>query len=131
MHSEALSQETRRGLLWTEPFLSPPHHGNRRVHAIRLVRGDGAETVVYTHEKRVMAGRMRGLTTRAFNDPLKYTSKARSAFRASFADQVDPEGILPEDERESRATALYRAHMTALAMRSSQVRASKAQQVSP
>jgi hypothetical protein len=82
---------------------------------------------VYTHEKRVMAGRMRGLTTRAFHDPLEYTSKARSAFRQSFDKQVDPDGILPPEEREARATSLYRAHMTALAMRSSQVRASRAQ----
>ena len=72
-----------------------------------------------------MAGRMRGLTTRAFNDPLKYTSKARSAFRQSFDQQVDPDGVLPVEEREARSTALYHAHMTGLAMRSSQVRAQR------
>jgi hypothetical protein len=73
---------------------------------------------------------MRGLTTRAFNDPMEYTSKARSAFRQSFYDQVDPDGVLPPEERDARATALYRAHMTGLALRSSRVRALRAQATS-
>ena len=81
--------------------------------------------MAYTHERRLTTGRVRGLTTRAFNDPLEYTAKARSTFRASFDQQVDPEGVLELEEREKRATALYRAHMTRLSVRSAQVRAQR------
>jgi hypothetical protein len=84
--------------------------------------------MAYTHERRVAAGRIRGFTTRAYNDPMVYTASARATFRASFAAQADPDGILPIEEREKRANALYRAHMVRLAIRSSQARAQRHEQ---
>ena len=76
---------------------------------------------------RVVAGRLGGLTTASRNDPLAYTAKARLAFLAGFAALVDPEGALPPDERERRAVAARRAHMTRLALASSKARAQRRQ----
>jgi hypothetical protein len=50
--------------------------------------------------------------------PDGYTANARIAFRASFAQQVDPDGVLDHEERDARAHAALRAHMTRLALRS-------------
>lgn len=51
-------------------------------------------------------------------------ARARRGLQAKFLREVDPEGRLPEAERERRASLAFRAHMTRLALRSSQVRAS-------
>jgi len=42
---------------------------------------------------------------------------ARADFRRRFALLVDPDGALDPQERERRATAAMRAHMTRLALR--------------
>jgi len=50
-------------------------------------------------------------------------AKARDGFMATFLKQVDPNQVLPEPERQRRATAVMRAHMHALALKSSKARA--------
>lgn len=56
-------------------------------------------------------------------DPAARTRNgAQAAFRR-FEDQVDPERLLPEDERYRRAKAAQRAHMSSIAYK--RVRAKK------
>jgi len=46
------------------------------------------------------------------------TRPARQAFLARFEREVDPEGVLPPDERRKRAEHALRAYMLRLAKRS-------------
>lgn len=77
-----------------------------------------------------LRGRIGGNTTRSRHDPLVYTALARQKFRDSFAEAVDPEGVLPEAERAARADAARRAHMAKLALKSATVRAARRRQAS-
>jgi hypothetical protein len=52
--------------------------------------------------------------------------RAQAGLLAKFVDQVDPDRILPEDERTRRALAARRAHMQRLALASSKARAQRA-----
>ena len=54
------------------------------------------------------------------------TAPARAGFMSSFERQADPEGVLPAAERLRRADHLRRAYMAKLALRSAQVRRSRA-----
>lgn len=51
------------------------------------------------------------------------TFKAREAALARFEKEVDPEGLLPEEERRLRAESLRRAYMRSLALKSRKSRA--------
>ncbi len=62
-----------------------------------------------------MSGRIGGLTRAAKHDMREMTEPARRAFFAKFEAQVDPEGVLPEEERTRPAMAAMRAHMARLA----------------
>jgi hypothetical protein len=53
------------------------------------------------------------------------TAKARAAFLAKLAAEVDPAGILPAEERARRVESLRRAHMARMALKSSRARAAK------
>jgi hypothetical protein len=48
-------------------------------------------------------------------DPVAATQPARDGFMNRFRRQADPDGLLPHDERERRATQLMKAHMADLA----------------
>ncbi|MCX4094841.1 hypothetical protein [Nocardia sp. alder85J] len=50
------------------------------------------------------------------------TAKARAALLSKFERDVDPEGVLPSDERARRAEHARKAHFTRLALRSAQAR---------
>lgn len=52
------------------------------------------------------------------SDPAARTRPARDAFLARFEREVDPEGVLPDDERERRAVSARRAYMARLALKS-------------
>jgi hypothetical protein len=72
-----------------------------------------------------MVARLGGYATASRHDPMSYTEKARAASPGSdvyFERRIDPEGILPQDERRRRAQAAKRLHFTRLAMRSAQAR---------
>lgn len=58
-------------------------------------------------------------------DPIEATAPAREAFMQRFVDQVDPDRVLPEVERNRRATAARKAHMSGLALKSSRARAAR------
>jgi hypothetical protein len=66
---------------------------------------------------RATAYRLHGLY-----DSRELTINARAAFRDRFARQVDPEGILPEAERQRRAECARKAYYTALAAKSARAR---------
>lgn len=58
-------------------------------------------------------------------DGRKLTEPARTAFLSRFELQVDPEGVLPEDERRRRARHARTAYMRGLALKSSIARRAK------
>ena len=79
-----------------------------------------------TPEQRSHRARMGGLATAARHDPSGYTQPAHSAFLGRFLDEVDPQRVLPEAERERRAQAARKLHMQRLAWKSAEVRRRKA-----
>jgi hypothetical protein len=50
------------------------------------------------------------------------TRPATAAFLARFEREVDPDGVLPPEERERRAQYALRAHMVRLSLRAEQKR---------
>lgn len=58
----------------------------------------------------------------AQHDPIEGTDKARAAFLKRFEDEVDPDRLLPEAERQRRAEHARKAYFTALALKSSKAR---------
>ena len=75
--------------------------------------------------QRTLRSRLGAFTLHATHDSRETTSKARAAFLARFLDQVDPDRILPEDERLRRATYARRAYFVRLARSSANKRARK------
>lgn len=55
-------------------------------------------------------------------DPRAATEPARRGWDARFEREVDPEGLLPADERARRAARAKSAYFTRLALRSAEVR---------
>jgi hypothetical protein len=53
------------------------------------------------------------------------TQSAREAFIRRFEREVDPEGILPTDERTRRAEHARQAYFVALSLKSARVRAAR------
>ena len=67
-------------------------------------------------------GRIGGLRAWALNGPEIMVGPAHRGFRTRFERIVDPEGVLPPDERKRRADRARRAHMLSLAAKSAEVR---------
>ena len=76
-----------------------------------------------TPDQRVLRARMGAYALHSKHDPKQTTAAARHAFRDRFRREVDPDGLLPEAERERRADAALKAYMTGLALKSSRARA--------
>lgn len=55
------------------------------------------------------------------------SASARAGFEQKFVDQVDPDRVLPEDERARRVTAARRAYFLMLAAKSVDARRRKAE----
>ena len=55
-------------------------------------------------------------------DRTQRTAPGRAAFMDRFERQVDPDGLLPPDERARRAEFAKKAHFQALSLRSSRMR---------
>ena len=69
-----------------------------------------------------LRGRIGAYRLHATHDPRETTSAARRAFLKRFLDEVDPDRILPEEERLRRASFARKAHFTKLALLSAQKR---------
>jgi hypothetical protein len=70
-----------------------------------------------TPEQRSQRARIAALTRWSQEDPAANAARANAGLQRKFYDQTDP--TLPEAERQRRAYAAFRAHMTRLAFRQS------------
>jgi hypothetical protein len=71
-----------------------------------------------TPEERVLAARIAAAERWAHTpDRSAATAPARSGLRAKYAREVDPDGILPEAERERRVDSLMTAHQLRMTLR--------------
>lgn len=68
------------------------------------------------------SGRAAAYRRWAFADPEAGTRQARAGFLAKFEREVDPDGRLSDEERQTRARRLMRSHMIELARRSKRKR---------
>lgn len=76
-----------------------------------------------TPEERSMRARVAVHTSWAHTpDRTARTAPARDAAFARFERQVDPDGVLPAEERRQRAEHLRKAEMQRLALKSAQAR---------
>lgn len=75
-----------------------------------------------TPEERSMRARIAAHSLHAQHDSREITAPARQAFMDSFERNVDPEGVLDPAERRRRAEHARKAHFTAMALKSSEVR---------
>ncbi len=79
-----------------------------------------------SHGERVLLGRLGAYTMLSRNDPFEVTRAARKAFVSKFEREVDPEGVLPIEERRRRAEMARKAHYTWLALASARARRERA-----
>jgi hypothetical protein len=75
-----------------------------------------------SHGERVLLGRLGAYTMLSRHDPREVTRAAREAFASKFERDVDPDGVLPLEERLRRADMARKAHFTRLALMSAQAR---------
>lgn len=79
-----------------------------------------------TPEERVLRARIAGHALWAkVENPTQYTAVARKAFNDRFEREVDPDGVLPAEERARRATHARKAHFTRMALASAKARREK------
>jgi len=69
-----------------------------------------------TPQQRVLRSRIGGLAKSAKYDGKQATAPARVGWQQKWLREADPAGVLPEAERQRRADALMRAHMSRLAL---------------
>jgi hypothetical protein len=67
-------------------------------------------------------GRIGAYTLHATHDPRETTAKAREALYRKFEDEVDPERVLPDEERARRVKYARKAYYARLALKSAQAR---------
>ena len=72
-------------------------------------------TLSFDPEEMARRGRIGAHVTHSRHDARELTSPARAAFLTTFEKQVDPDGVLPPDERRRRVTHARKAHMARLA----------------
>ncbi len=75
-----------------------------------------------TPRERTLRAQIGAHALHASHDPRETTAKARAAFLARFEVQVDPDRVLPEEERKRRAEHARKAHFKRLALASVRAR---------
>ena len=75
-----------------------------------------------SHAQRVLIGRLGAYTMLSKHDPYEVTKAARAAFVSKFERDVDPDQILPIDERLRRAEMARKAHYARMALKSAEAR---------
>ncbi len=76
-----------------------------------------------TPQQRALAARIGAHALHAqITDPAAHTAPARRAFLDRFEREVDPEGVLPLEERARRAEHARRAYFSRLALASAKAR---------
>lgn len=81
-----------------------------------------AASTSLTPEQRAMRARIAAHTRWSKEDPKPAASRGQAGLLARFEREVDPDGVLPPQERRRRAESLRRAHMARLALASSKAR---------
>lgn len=76
-----------------------------------------------TPAERILRARIGALSLHAQGKT--NTGPARAKFLARFETEVDPEGVLPNAERQRRAQAARKAHFARMALKSAQTRSRK------
>lgn len=79
-----------------------------------------------TPEERSQRARIAALTRWSREDPRPNALRANAGLMAKFLREVDPEGVLPEPERNRRADAAKKAHFARLAFLSAKARKASA-----
>lgn len=79
-------------------------------------------SVSFDSSEMAQRGRIGAHTTLSRHEPKELTSRAREAFLTTFEKEVDPDGTLPDEERQRRASHARKAHMARLARLSAQAR---------
>jgi hypothetical protein len=67
-------------------------------------------------EERRLSGRIGALVNHSRHDSRETTAKARKTFLSRFEDEVDPDRVLPPEERLRRAEYARRAYFTRLSL---------------
>jgi hypothetical protein len=75
-----------------------------------------------TPAERSMRARMAAHVSHSRHDPKERTRAARDKFEQRFLDEVDPERVLPQAERERRALQARKAYFTGLSLKSARAR---------
>jgi hypothetical protein len=75
-----------------------------------------------TPSERSLWARAAAYRLHSLYDSRDLTANARAAFRDRFTNQVDPDRVLPEAERQRRAECARKAYYTALAAKSARAR---------
>jgi hypothetical protein len=83
-------------------------------------------TVPHTPESRRAAGSIGAHTAHSRHTAEEMTGAAHQGYLRKFEREVDPDGVLPEDERRRRANHALAAHMKRLALASAKARAARA-----
>jgi hypothetical protein len=78
-----------------------------------------------TAEQRSLRASIAAYTRWSREDPRPALEKTREAFESRFEREVDPDGVLPSEERARRAEAAKRAYMRRLALSSAKARAAR------
>ena len=73
-----------------------------------------------------LRGRVGAYVAHSRHDSREITARARAAFLERFEREVDPEGLLPPDERRRRADYARRAYFARLTLKSARARARRA-----
>ncbi len=71
------------------------------------------------------AGRAAAIANGTPYDPRETTKAGTAAFLQKFADEIDPDHLLPDTERQRLAEAARREHMAKLALASSRARSAR------
>jgi hypothetical protein len=75
-----------------------------------------------TPDERILRAKIAAHTLHSQVDGHAHTAPARAAFDRRFDLEVDPDGVLPPDERARRAGHARKAYFTGLALKSAKVR---------
>lgn len=78
-----------------------------------------------TAEQRVIRARIAALARWSKEDPKPTAERGQAGLLAKFEREVDPDKVLPPEERRRRANVAQRLHMTKLAFAASKARAAR------
>ncbi len=82
----------------------------------------GGTAAVSRATERHLAARIGGFALHSQQDSREIAARARRGWREGFERQVDPDGVLPEEERLRRAECARKSYMMQLALKSAKAR---------